>query len=145
MPSIPVLHIQIPTLVLVSCSYLHTNPCACPGSRCFTLKYLHLSRIPAIHTQILMPVQVSNNSKNFLCWGRPQKFQKFLRLVQAPNSSHANPYACTGSQQFQKLLMLVQAPNASHAYPYACTGSRQFKQFLTPVKAPNASHNSLHH
>ncbi|MBW0565586.1 hypothetical protein O181_105301 [Austropuccinia psidii MF-1] len=99
-----------------------------PGSFLFfSHKSLHFSRIRTLHMQILMPFQ-------------------------DPDSVHANPYSCTGSQKFKPLLLRgrlptfqqflppVQAPNASHANPYACTGSQQFKQFLMLVQACNASH-----
>ncbi|MBW0470981.1 hypothetical protein O181_010696 [Austropuccinia psidii MF-1] len=47
------------------------------------------------------------------------------------------------SQQCQKLLRIVQAPNPSHTNPYAREGSRHFQCFLTPGKAPNNSKISL--
>ncbi|MBW0520193.1 hypothetical protein O181_059908 [Austropuccinia psidii MF-1] len=61
-------------------------------------------------------------------------------LIQASDNSHANPYACEGSQQFKQFLTPVLASNNSHANPYAFEGSQQFKQFLTPVQASNNSY-----
>ncbi|MBW0476784.1 hypothetical protein O181_016499 [Austropuccinia psidii MF-1] len=140
-------------------------PYACAGFLLFFAhKFLHLSRIPTLHMQILMLVQVPNNLNNSLhqgslptiptlpytglhtnpkaCTGFPQ-FSQFLRLVQAFDASHANPYACEGSFQFQNSLTPVWAPKASYANPYACTGSQQFKQFLMPGQAPDNSNTSL--
>ncbi|MBW0557235.1 hypothetical protein O181_096950 [Austropuccinia psidii MF-1] len=93
---------------------------------------LLLSRIPMLHTRILM-------------------------LVQAPENSHANPYACEGSPKCSKFLTPVQASDDSHANPYACEGSQQFTceslrlcrlptihtPILTLVKAPKNATNSL--
>ncbi|MBW0567651.1 hypothetical protein O181_107366 [Austropuccinia psidii MF-1] len=64
----------------------------------------------------------------------------FVALVQDPNASHANPYACAGFQYFKQLLTPGQAADTSHANHYSCTSSQQFKQLPTPVQAPNASH-----
>ncbi|MBW0541267.1 hypothetical protein O181_080982 [Austropuccinia psidii MF-1] len=57
-----------------------------------------------------------------------------LRLYKFPT---IQMMACAGAalQQLQHFLMRVQAPNASHANPYACAGSQQFKQLLTPGQA----------
>ncbi|MBW0522710.1 hypothetical protein O181_062425 [Austropuccinia psidii MF-1] len=47
-------------------------------------------RFPALHMQILMLVQVPNNSKNCLRQGRlPTIHTQTLTLVQVPNASHA--------------------------------------------------------
>ncbi|MBW0587599.1 hypothetical protein O181_127314 [Austropuccinia psidii MF-1] len=92
--------------------------------------------------------------------------------VQAPNNSHANPYACAGSRQLTRqslrlcrlptahtpILTLVKVPDNSHANPYACAGSQQFTRqslclcrlptthtpILTPVKVPDHLNNSIH-
>ncbi|MBW0576326.1 hypothetical protein O181_116041 [Austropuccinia psidii MF-1] len=76
--------------------------------------------------------------------------------MQASNLSHANPYACAGSQQFKQFLMPGKASKKSHSNPYACAGSENAKnslrQFwlpiihtpiLTLVQVPNNSNNSL--
>ncbi|MBW0561161.1 hypothetical protein O181_100876 [Austropuccinia psidii MF-1] len=62
----------------------------------------------------------------------------FVALVQDANASHANPYACAGSENAKSSLRLcglpmlqtpiptpVQAPENSHATPYACEGSQK--------------------
>ncbi|MBW0557654.1 hypothetical protein O181_097369 [Austropuccinia psidii MF-1] len=66
----------------------------------FANKSLHFSRIPTLHKQILMPVQ-------------------------NPDSVHANPYACTGSQKFKPLLLRGEAPKTP-AIPSAGAGSQRF-------------------
>ncbi|MBW0498773.1 hypothetical protein O181_038488 [Austropuccinia psidii MF-1] len=72
----------------------------------FSHTSLCFSRIPTLHTQILMPVQDPNASHAKPCAVNPyareasQQFQQFLRLFQAPNSSHANPYASAGFRHF---------------------------------------------
>ncbi|MBW0525964.1 hypothetical protein O181_065679 [Austropuccinia psidii MF-1] len=76
-------------------------PYACPGSLLFFAhKSLCLSRIMTLQTQM-------------------------LTHVQDPNASHANTFACTGSQNFKQLLMLGQPPNTP-TLPYAGAGSRWF-------------------
>ncbi|MBW0508147.1 hypothetical protein O181_047862 [Austropuccinia psidii MF-1] len=62
----------------------HSNPYACPGSQLFTRKSLFLSSFPTIQRT----PQIGEDSR---------LFQDFLRLAQAPDSSHANPYAFPGS------------------------------------------------
>ncbi|MBW0511916.1 hypothetical protein O181_051631 [Austropuccinia psidii MF-1] len=52
--------------------------------------------------------------------------------VQPLNASHANPYACAGSQQFKQLLTPGQAADNSQANAYPLTGCRHF------------THTSLH-
>ncbi|MBW0550733.1 hypothetical protein O181_090448 [Austropuccinia psidii MF-1] len=83
----------------------------------------------------------------------------FVALVQDANASHANPYACAGSDNaksslrytrkslhlyklptIQKTPNAVQAPDNSHANPYTCEGSQHFNSFLTPVQASDNSH-----
>ncbi|MBW0509876.1 hypothetical protein O181_049591 [Austropuccinia psidii MF-1] len=64
----------------------------------------------------------------------------FVVLVQDPDASHANPYACAGFHYFKQFLTPGKAANASHANHYACTSSQQFKKVPTLVQAPNASH-----
>ncbi|MBW0559009.1 hypothetical protein O181_098724 [Austropuccinia psidii MF-1] len=71
------------------------------GCQRFTSQSLRLCRFPTTHTPILTPVQ-------------------------APHNSHANTYACEGSQKCSKFLTPVQASDDSHANPYACEGSPQF-------------------
>ncbi|MBW0588862.1 hypothetical protein O181_128577 [Austropuccinia psidii MF-1] len=92
--------------------------------------------MPMLHTQILMPVQVPTMLKvpdayaGFRRFIRqsirlcrfPTAHTPILTLVQAPENSHANPYACEGSPKRQKFLTPVQASNASHSNPYACEG-----------------------
>ncbi|MBW0475050.1 hypothetical protein O181_014765 [Austropuccinia psidii MF-1] len=82
---------QILTLVLVPCSSSHMNPCASPGSQHFTLKSLRLSRMPASHIQILMPVQVPKSSEESLGFSRlPMLHMQVLIPVQVPgNSNHS--------------------------------------------------------
>ncbi|MBW0578514.1 hypothetical protein O181_118229 [Austropuccinia psidii MF-1] len=86
----------------------------CPG-------LLLLSRMPMLHMQNLMLVQV-------------------LTMLKVPYASHANHYACTSSRKFKKTPTVVQAPDNSHANPYACECSRHFNSFLMPVQASNDSH-----
>ncbi|MBW0467070.1 hypothetical protein O181_006785 [Austropuccinia psidii MF-1] len=69
---------------------------AYPGSLIFFAhKSLCFSRIPTLHMQILTPVQ-------------------------DPDSVHANPYACTGSQEFKPLLPPGQAPENSNNSLHWC-------------------------
>ncbi|MBW0589596.1 hypothetical protein O181_129311, partial [Austropuccinia psidii MF-1] len=105
----------------------------CPG-------LLLLSRIPMLHTRILMPVQVPTMLKvpdayagcqhfthqSFCLCRFPTAHTPILTLVEAPENSHANPYACEGSPKFQKFLTPVQASDDSHANPYACEGCQKF-------------------
>ncbi|MBW0516308.1 hypothetical protein O181_056023 [Austropuccinia psidii MF-1] len=88
----------------------------------------------------------------------------FVALVQDPNSSHANPYACSGFQHFKQLLTagfqfftrkslrLYKLPKIQTT-PYTgarsqclpckslcCAGSQKFKSFLMQVLASNNSH-----
>ncbi|MBW0473515.1 hypothetical protein O181_013230 [Austropuccinia psidii MF-1] len=136
----------------------HANPYTNPGSLLFvTHKAFRLSKIPMLHTQILMPVQDPSHSqenphacpgcqqfKQLLHWGQaPQNSKNSLNLYRFP-TIEAAPYACTGSQPFQQLLHPLKADDTSNANPYACTGSQQFEQLLMPVQAPSASNNSLH-
>ncbi|MBW0474341.1 hypothetical protein O181_014056 [Austropuccinia psidii MF-1] len=105
---------------------------------------LRLSRISTLHMQIFIPVQ-------------------------DPGHSHANPYACPGSQQFKQLLtlgqatdnsktslglsrlptlhtqilMLVQVPNNSNNSLNQCRLPILHKKILMPVQAPNNSNNQL--
>ncbi|MBW0592248.1 hypothetical protein O181_131963 [Austropuccinia psidii MF-1] len=71
----------------------------------------------------------------------------FVALFQDADSSHANPYACAGSDNAKSslclcglpmlhtpILMPVQVPNNSHANPYACAGSRQFTHQSLPLQ-----------
>ncbi|MBW0588616.1 hypothetical protein O181_128331 [Austropuccinia psidii MF-1] len=104
----------------------------CPG-------LLLLSRMPMLHTQILMPVQVPTMLKvpdayagcrRFTC--QSLRLCRFLTAhtpiltpVQAPENSHSNPYACEGSPKWQKFLTPVQASDDSHANPYACEGCQK--------------------
>ncbi|MBW0589131.1 hypothetical protein O181_128846 [Austropuccinia psidii MF-1] len=126
--------------------YSGISPYTRPG--CFLFfahTSLHFSRIPTLQTQILTPVQDPNTSHAKPCTVNPyareafKKFQKLLRLAQAPNSSHANTYAGEGSQNLQCFLMLGQAPNDSNdslcrgsvptipRLPYAGAGFWHFK------------------
>ncbi|MBW0554790.1 hypothetical protein O181_094505 [Austropuccinia psidii MF-1] len=61
--------------------------------------------------QVLTPVEDPNASHAKRC--------------AAPNTSHANPYACTASQQFKQLPMLGSLPTAP-TLPYASAGSQCF-------------------
>ncbi|MBW0573375.1 hypothetical protein O181_113090 [Austropuccinia psidii MF-1] len=88
----------------------------CPG-------LLLLSRMPMLHMQILMLVQVPT-------------------MLKVPYASHTNHHACTSSRQFKNPLTAMQAPNNSHANPYACEGSQHFNSFLTPLQASNNSHTN---
>ncbi|MBW0470999.1 hypothetical protein O181_010714 [Austropuccinia psidii MF-1] len=88
-----------------------------------------------LHTQnlaleMLMPGKPSDNAKNSLCLYRFPTIQIIA-------------YTGAASRQLRNFLMWVQEPNTSHAKPYACTGSQQLKQFLTPGKAFNNSHKYL--
>ncbi|MBW0548374.1 hypothetical protein O181_088089 [Austropuccinia psidii MF-1] len=79
---------------------------------------------------------------DYVQWHAIVRLSWFVALVQDPNASHTNPYACAGFQKFKQLLTPGQAANASHANGYACTSSQQFKQLPTPVQAPDASHTN---
>ncbi|MBW0593511.1 hypothetical protein O181_133226 [Austropuccinia psidii MF-1] len=63
----------------------------------------------------------------------------FVALVQDADASHANPYACAGSNNAKSSLCLcgvptlhtpiltpVQVPDSSHTNPYTCAGSPKF-------------------
>ncbi|MBW0460971.1 hypothetical protein O181_000686 [Austropuccinia psidii MF-1] len=90
----------------------------CPVSQSFTEKSLLLFRIPKLHTQILTPVQ-------------------------DPGCSHANTYACPGSQQFKKLLMWGQAPiNSEISLGFSRLPTLQM-QILILVQVPDNSNSSL--
>ncbi|MBW0586710.1 hypothetical protein O181_126425 [Austropuccinia psidii MF-1] len=124
--------LHTPILMLVQVPTMLKVPYAYAGCQRFTCQSLRLWGFPTTHTPILMPVQV-------------------------PDSSHANTYACDGSQECSKFLTPVQASNNSHANPYACEGSQQFTcpslrlcrlpkihtPILTLVKAPKNAKNSL--
>ncbi|MBW0499282.1 hypothetical protein O181_038997 [Austropuccinia psidii MF-1] len=69
---------------------------------------------------------------DFLRWHAIVHMSWFVALVQDPNASHENPYACAGLQYFKQLLTPGKAANPSHANHYACTSSQQFKQLPTP-------------
>ncbi|MBW0493489.1 hypothetical protein O181_033204 [Austropuccinia psidii MF-1] len=122
---------------------------------------LCLSRIPTLHTKILTTIQDPNASHikpftvNPYAREASRQCQQFLMLVQAPDPSHANPYACNGSQifkllmlgsqQLKQFLMLGKASNASDSNPYAFTGSQSFTgtslclyKFLTIQTIPYA-------
>ncbi|MBW0534240.1 hypothetical protein O181_073955 [Austropuccinia psidii MF-1] len=70
-------------------------------------------------------------------------------LVQDPNASHANPYACPGSQRFtHKTLCCKSLCHSSlltmPTIPYNCPGSQFFtRKLLTLVQVPDNSSNSL--
>ncbi|MBW0574618.1 hypothetical protein O181_114333 [Austropuccinia psidii MF-1] len=130
--------IHTPILTLVKVAKMLTNSYACAGSQEFTRQFLCLCRLPTIHTPILTPVQAPNNShaNPYACEGS-QKGKKFLTPVQAFNNSHANPYACEGCQQCRQILTPVQAPDNSNANPYACAGAQQFtRQSLCLFRLP---------
>ncbi|MBW0485052.1 hypothetical protein O181_024767 [Austropuccinia psidii MF-1] len=81
-------------------------------------------------------------------------------LVQDPDASHTNPYACPGSQRFTRKTLLrgnlptmPTIPDASHAkslclyrfltiqiIAYAGAALRQLRHFLMQVQVPNTSH-----
>ncbi|MBW0480861.1 hypothetical protein O181_020576 [Austropuccinia psidii MF-1] len=90
-----------------------TIPYAFPGSQRFTRKYLCLYRFPTVQTTSY-DREASNNSNTSLSWCRlPTLHMRILTLVQVPNSSHAHPYTCTGSQQSRQFLMPGQPPQNS--------------------------------
>ncbi|MBW0593222.1 hypothetical protein O181_132937 [Austropuccinia psidii MF-1] len=114
----------------------------------FAHKSLHLSRIPTLHTQILTPNQDPDASHVKPCAVNPyagaasHKCQKFLMLVQAPNTSHTNPYPCTGSQIF-KLDTAGKPPDNSNTSLHLCRLPMLHTQILTLVQVPEDSNNSL--
>ncbi|MBW0493240.1 hypothetical protein O181_032955 [Austropuccinia psidii MF-1] len=63
----------------------------------------------------------------------PTLLMKILMPVRDPNTSHANPYACPGSQRFtHKTLRCKSLHQGSLStiptIPYACPGSQRFTQ-----------------
>ncbi|MBW0468240.1 hypothetical protein O181_007955 [Austropuccinia psidii MF-1] len=57
-------------------------------------------------------------------------------LVQAPNASHTNPYACTSSQKFKQLHMLGQPPNNSDTSLCRCRLLMLHTQILKLCRFP---------
>ncbi|MBW0494252.1 hypothetical protein O181_033967 [Austropuccinia psidii MF-1] len=131
----------------------HANPYACPESRRFTTKTLRwgsFSTIPyafprsrRVTHKILMLVQVPYNSNNSLFRGRLQKLLHFLMRVQAPNTSHANryawsgsqqlntnPYSSTGFQRFTRTSLCLYRFLTIQTIPYSWAASRQFENSL---------------
>ncbi|MBW0577442.1 hypothetical protein O181_117157 [Austropuccinia psidii MF-1] len=101
----------------------HANPYACAGSRQLTRQSLRLCRLPTVHTPILTLVKVPKNAKNSLRLYRlPTIHTPILTLVKVPHNAKNFLHLC----RIPTILMPVQAPNNSHAHPYACAGSRQF-------------------
>ncbi|MBW0523801.1 hypothetical protein O181_063516 [Austropuccinia psidii MF-1] len=96
----------------------HTKPCAVNPYTGETSQQLRRFLIPvqapnASHTNPYV-VQVPNNSSNSLCRCRlPTIHTQILMLVQVPEDSHTHPSTCTGSQQFRQFLMPGQPPNNS--------------------------------
>ncbi|MBW0520756.1 hypothetical protein O181_060471 [Austropuccinia psidii MF-1] len=73
----------------------------------------------------------------------------FLGLIQDPDASHTNPYACPGSQCITcktlrcKSLCWGSLPTMPNI-AYACSGSQRFtRKILMPVQAPDNSNNCL--
>ncbi|MBW0548881.1 hypothetical protein O181_088596 [Austropuccinia psidii MF-1] len=65
-------------------------------------------------------------------------------LVQDPNMSHTDPYACPGSQCFTRKTLCWGSLPTFPTIPYACPGSQGFtRKILTPVQVPNNSNNFL--
>ncbi|MBW0561885.1 hypothetical protein O181_101600 [Austropuccinia psidii MF-1] len=116
----------------------------------FAHKSLHLSRIPTLHTQILTPNQDPDASHVKPCAGAAsQKCQQFLMLVQAPNTSHTNPYACTGSQIFKlhtggSLLTIPTLPYTGAGFQCFIHKSLLLYRFLKIQRIPYSS-AGFHH
>ncbi|MBW0582351.1 hypothetical protein O181_122066 [Austropuccinia psidii MF-1] len=109
----------------------HVNPYACAGSN-NGKRWLCLCRLPTLHTPILTPVQAPKNAKNSLRLYRlPTIHTPILTLVKVANNADNFLRLCRLPTIHTATLMPVQAPDNSHANPYACEGSRQFKQFNT--------------
>ncbi|MBW0515675.1 hypothetical protein O181_055390 [Austropuccinia psidii MF-1] len=104
--------------------------------------------MPTLHTQIPMPIQDPDASNVKSCPVNPYagaaspQFQKFLMLVQAPNTSHTNPYACTGYQIF-KLLTPWEPPDSSKTSLRLCRLLTLQMQILMLVQVPNSSNKCL--
>ncbi|MBW0585009.1 hypothetical protein O181_124724 [Austropuccinia psidii MF-1] len=123
----------------------HANPYACAGSQQLTRQSLRLCRLPTIHMPILTPVKVPKNAKNSLRLYRlpnihtpiltlvkvPHNAKNFLHLCRLPKNSHANSYACAGSQQFTRPSLCL------------CTLPTIHMPILMLVKAPENAKNSL--
>ncbi|MBW0481064.1 hypothetical protein O181_020779 [Austropuccinia psidii MF-1] len=79
-------------------------------------------------------------------WHATVHLSWFLGLVQDPDASHANPYACPEFQRFtHKTLSCNSLHRGSlptmHTIPYAFPGSQGFTcKILMLVQVPNASH-----
>ncbi|MBW0475100.1 hypothetical protein O181_014815 [Austropuccinia psidii MF-1] len=68
----------------------------------------------------------------------------FLGLVQDPNPSHTNPYACPGSQRFTRTTLHWGSLPTMPTIPYTCPASQHFTcKILTLVQVPDTSNNSL--
>ncbi|MBW0508228.1 hypothetical protein O181_047943 [Austropuccinia psidii MF-1] len=82
--------------------------------------------------QILTPVQDPNASHSKPCALHPyagaasQQCKQFLTLFQAPDSSHSNPYTCTGSQHFTRTSLCLCRFPTIQTIPYAWEASQQF-------------------
>ncbi|MBW0585565.1 hypothetical protein O181_125280 [Austropuccinia psidii MF-1] len=105
----------------------HANAYACAGSRQLTRQSLRLCRLPKIHTPILMLLKVPQNAKNSLHLYRvPTIHMPILMLVKVPHNAANFLRLCRIPRINMPILTPVQAPSNSHANPYACAGSQQF-------------------
>ncbi|MBW0583748.1 hypothetical protein O181_123463 [Austropuccinia psidii MF-1] len=97
-----------------------TNPYACAGSQQLTRQSLRPFRLRTIHMPILMLVKVPKNAKNSLRLYRlPKIHMPILMLVKVPHNAKNFLHLC----RIPTILTPVQAPDNSHANPYACEGS----------------------
>ncbi|MBW0492973.1 hypothetical protein O181_032688 [Austropuccinia psidii MF-1] len=98
--------------------------------------------------QILTPIQNPSGSQmkpcavNLYTREAYQQCQQCLTLVQAPDSSHTNPYAFPGSQIF-KLLIPGKPPNNSNTSLDRCRLPMLQMQILMFVQVPDNLNNSL--
>ncbi|MBW0581282.1 hypothetical protein O181_120997 [Austropuccinia psidii MF-1] len=103
------------------------NSYACAGSQKFKCQSLHLCRLLTIHTPILTLVKAPKNAKNSLRLYRlPTINTPILTLVKVAKNADNFLRLCRLPTIHTPILMPVQAPNNSHANPYACAGSQQF-------------------
>ncbi|MBW0565377.1 hypothetical protein O181_105092 [Austropuccinia psidii MF-1] len=112
----------------------HANPYAFAGARQLTPQSLRLCRLPKIHMPIFTLVKVPQNGKNSLHLYRlPRIHMPILTLVKvAKNADKFLPLSRIPIIH-TPILMPVQAPNNSHANPYACAGPRQFTCQYLPL------------
>ncbi|MBW0471418.1 hypothetical protein O181_011133 [Austropuccinia psidii MF-1] len=94
------------------------------GSQHFTRKFLCLSRIPTLHTQILTPVQDPNTSHAKPCAVNPYTGSS-SQQCQHPENSDISLCQCRLPTLHIQILTLCRFPTIQ-AIPYAGAGFQQF-------------------